>query len=200
MTNKAGEESSACFSETSQKGALSVNYGEIKTYDIANGPGVRVTLFVSGCTNACKGCFQPQTWDFGYGQEFDESAKERIFTELSHVFTQGLTLLGGDPFEPANQRALVPFLREVKEKYPGKDIWAFTGFLYEDLLTEGTYCHTEVSEEMLDMLDVLVDGRFEEDLKDITLRFRGSSNQRLIDLPATRAAGEVVLWDDGGHM
>ena len=161
-----------------------MNYGEIKTYDIANGPGVRVTLFVSGCTNACKGCFQPQTWDFGYGQEFDESAKERIFTELSHVFTQGLTLLGGDPFEPANQRALVPFLREVKEKYPGKDIWAFTGFLYEDLLTEG----------------VLVDGRFEEDLKDITLRFRGSSNQRLIDLPATRAAGEVVLWDDGGHM
>ncbi len=108
-----------------------MNYGEIKTYDIANGPGVRVTLFVSGCTNACKGCFQPQTWDFGYGQEFDESAKERIFTELSHVFTQGLTLLGGDPFEPANQRALVPFLREVKEKYPGKDIWAFTGFLYE---------------------------------------------------------------------
>ena len=177
-----------------------MNYGEIKTYDIANGPGVRVTLFVSGCTNACKGCFQPQTWDFGYGQEFDESAKERIFTELSHVFTQGLTLLGGDPFEPANQRALVPFLREVKEKYPGKDIWAFTGFLYEDLLTEGTYCHTEVSEEMLDMLDVLVDGRFEEDLKDITLRFRGSSNQRLIDLPATCAAGEVVLWDDGGHM
>ena len=179
---------------------LPMHYGTIKNCDIANGEGVRVTLFVSGCTNRCKNCFQPQTWDFNYGQEFDDSAKERIFTELSHVFTQGLTLLGGDPFEPANQRALVPFLREVKEKYPGKDIWAFTGFLYEDLLTEGTYCHTEVSEEMLGMLDVLVDGRFEEDLKDITLRVRGSSNQRLIDLPATRAAGEVVLWDDGGHM
>ncbi|MEE1299501.1 MAG: anaerobic ribonucleoside-triphosphate reductase activating protein [Acutalibacteraceae bacterium] len=177
-----------------------MHYGEIKTYDIANGPGVRVTLFVSGCTNACKNCFQPQTWDFHYGQEFDDSAKERIFTELSHIFTQGLTLLGGDPFEPANQRALVPFLREVREKFPGKDIWAFTGFLYEDLLTEGTYCHTEVSEEMLSLCDVLVDGRFEEDLKDITLRFRGSSNQRLIDLSATRETGEIVLWDDGGHM
>lgn len=177
-----------------------MNYATIKNCDIANGPGVRVTLFVSGCTNACKGCFQPQTWDFDYGAEFDDSAKERIFTELSHVYTQGLTLLGGDPFEPENQRALLHFLKECKERFPKKDIWAFTGFLYEDLLTEGTYCHTEVTEEMLSLCDVLVDGKFEEDLKDITLRFRGSSNQRLIDLPATRATGTVTLWDDGGHM
>ena len=178
-----------------------MNYGEIKTYDIANGPGVRVTLFVSGCTNACRECFQPQTWDFNYGQEFDDAAKERIFTELSHPFTQGLTLLGGDPFEPDNQRALVPFLHEVRERYPDKDIWAFSGFYYEDeLLKDGSYCRTEVTDEMLSLVDVLVDGRYIPELHDITLRFRGSSNQSLIDLPASREAGEVVLWDDGGHM
>lgn len=112
-------------------------YGNIKTFDIANGPGVRVTLFVSGCTNACKNCFQPETWDFQYGQPFDDAAKERILTELSQPFIQGLTLLGGDPFEPSNQEALVPFLRTVRERFPDKDIWSFTGYTLEELQSDG---------------------------------------------------------------
>lgn len=172
-------------------------YGTIKTCDIANGPGVRVTLFVSGCTNRCKNCFQPETWDFHYGQPFDEIAEERICAELETAYVKGLTLLGGDPFEPENQRGLYPFIKRVRETYPDKDIWAFTGFTYEDLLKEGAYAHCEVTEDLLSLMDVLVDGKFVEELHDITLRFRGSSNQRLIDLNQTRKTGEVTLWDDG---
>jgi len=172
-----------------------MHYGTIKTCDIANGPGVRVTLFVSGCTNQCKNCFQPETWDFDYGQPFDEMAEERIFTELSHSYVRGLTLLGGEPFEPQNQEALVPFLRKVREQYPDKDIWSFTGFTLEQLKTDGSHPRCAYTDDMLDLLDVLVDGRFVEELHDITLRFRGSSNQRLIDMNMTRETGEIVLWD-----
>lgn len=166
-------------------------YGEIKNCDIANGEGVRVTLFVSGCTNRCKGCFQPQTWDFCYGQPFTAETEEQLLQMLSPTYISGLTLLGGEPFEPENQRCLVPFLRRVRAAYPQKTIWSFSGFTYEELTTDGTHPRCEVTDEMLSLLDVLVDGRFVEERKDISLRFRGSSNQRLLDLNATRKAGKV---------
>lgn len=171
-------------------------YGEIKNCDIANGEGVRVTLFVSGCTNRCKGCFQPQTWDFCYGQPFTVETEERLLSLLSPSYISGLTLLGGEPFEPENQRALVPFLRRIRAAYPQKTIWGFSGFTYEELTTDGTHPRCEVTDEMLSLLDVLVDGRFVEERKDISLRFRGSSNQRLIDLNATRTAGELRFLPD----
>lgn len=168
-------------------------YGEIKDCDIANGEGVRVTLFVSGCTNHCPHCFQPQTWDFTYGQPFTKETEDKLLNMLAPDYIQGLTLLGGEPFEPENQRALVPFLRRVRETLPPKNIWSFTGFTYEDLLTDGSHPRCEVTDEMLSMLDVLVDGRFVEELKNLSLRFRGSSNQRLIDLKKTRETGIVTL-------
>ena len=171
-------------------------YGEIKDCDIANGSGVRVTLFVSGCTNRCKGCFQPQTWDFSYGWEFTKETEEEILRLLKPAYIKGLTLLGGEPFEPQNQRALLPFVKRVKETYPGKNIWAFSGFTYDEMKTVGSHPRCEVTDELLDLTDVLVDGRFVEELKDISLRFRGSSNQRIIDLNLTRQRGEVVLWKD----
>ena len=171
-------------------------YGEIKNCDIANGIGVRVTLFVSGCTNRCPDCFQPETWDFDYGQPFTAETEEKLLQMLAPSYINGLTLLGGDPFEPDNQRALTPFLHRVRERYPKKTIWAFTGFLYEDLLREGSHPRCEATDEMLGLIDVLVDGPFVQRLKDISLRFRGSSNQRLIDMNATRDRGQIVLWDD----
>ncbi len=170
-----------------------MHYGEIKSCDIADGIGVRVSLFVSGCTNRCEGCFQPKTWDFDYGEEFTEETEEYILELLKPSYIDGLTLLGGEPFEPSNQRAILPFLRKVKECYPNKTVWSYTGFTMEALRSEGSHCHCEATEEILSMLDVLVDGKFEQNKKDITLRFRGSSNQRVIDVPATLAAGEVVL-------
>lgn len=171
-------------------------YGEIKNCDIANGEGVRVTLFVSGCTNHCPHCFQPQTWDFAYGRPFTGETEAHLLSLLAPDYINGLTLLGGEPFEPENQRALLPFLRRVRAAYPGKNIWSFTGFTYEELLTEGSHPRCEVTDELLSLLDVLVDGRFVEELKDISLRFRGSSNQRLLDLKATRAAGELRFLPD----
>ena len=173
-----------------------MHYGELKTCDIANGTGVRVTLFVSGCTNRCPGCFQPQTWDFCYGQPYTDQTQAQIFAELDKSYVDGLTLLGGEPFEPANQPTLVALLRQVKERYPSKSVWCFTGFrLGEELLTEGAYPRTEYTDEMLSYIDILVDGRFMQELKDISLQFRGSRNQRIIDLNATRKAGEIVIWD-----
>ena len=166
-------------------------YGEIKHCDIANGEGVRVTLFVSGCTNRCKNCFQPQTWAFDYGQPFTAETEARLLDLLSPDYINGLTLLGGEPFEPENQRALLPFLRRVRARYPGKTIWSYTGFTYAELLTPGSHPRCEATDELLSLLDVLVDGRYVEELKDISLRFRGSSNQRLIDLAATRRDGAV---------
>ncbi len=171
-------------------------YGEIKNCDIANGEGVRVTLFVSGCTNRCERCFQPQTWAFDYGQPFTRETEEHILSLLSPGYINGLTLLGGEPFEPENQRALLPFVRRVRAAFPGKNIWAFSGFTYEELLRRGSHPHCEATGELLSLIDVLVDGRFVEALKDISLRFRGSSNQRLIDLNATRRIGEIILLPD----
>ena len=171
-------------------------YGNIKNCDIANGVGVRVTLFVSGCTNHCEDCFQPQTWDFEYGQPFTEETEDELIEMLRPEYINGLTLLGGEPFEPSNQERLVPFLKRVRKELPDKDIWAFSGFTYEQLMTEGTHCHTEYTEEMLGLVDILVDGRFEKDKKNIALRFRGSENQRIIDLNKTRECGILKLWDE----
>ena len=175
-----------------------MHYGEIKNCDIANGLGVRVTLFVSGCTNRCKGCFQPQTWDFEYGQPFTALTEDNILEMLRPGYIRGLTLLGGEPFEPENQRALLPFVRRVKAEFPGKDIWAFSGFTYEELTDPSARCHCEATEELLSHIDILVDGRFEEELKNISLKFRGSSNQRIIDLNKTRETGSLTFWDETG--
>lgn len=163
-----------------------MNYCEIKNCDIANGKGVRVTLFVSGCRNHCKGCFQPETWDFAYGEPFTEEIENQILEMLEPSYIDGLTLLGGDPFEPENQRDLINFLRRVKSSFPRKNIWCFTGYTYEMLTTEGTHPRCEVTDEMLSLIDTLVDGPFEEELKDISLAFRGSSNQRILDLNEMR--------------
>lgn len=171
-------------------------YGEIKSCDIANGEGVRVSLFVSGCTNHCENCFQPQTWAFDYGKPFTAETEEYILELLRPDYINGLTLLGGEPFEPENQRSLLPFVHRVRAQYPQKTVWAFTGFTYEELKQEGSYPRCEATDELLSLLDVLVDGRYVEKLKDISLRFRGSSNQRLIDLNATRSVGDVQLWDE----
>ena len=171
-------------------------YGEIKNCDIANGIGVRVTLFVSGCTNRCPGCFQPETWDFDYGQPFTAETEEKLLEMLAPSYINGLTLLGGEPFEPPNQRALTPFLHRVRALYPAKTVWAFTGFLYEDLLRQGSHPRCEITDEMLDAVDVLVDGPFLEGKHEVGLRFRGSVNQRLIDMNKTREQGRIVLWRD----
>ena len=172
-----------------------MNYCNIKKYDIANGEGVRTTLFVSGCTNHCEHCFQPETWDFNYGQEFTDEVADEIIESLDPYYVNGLTLLGGEPFEPKNQPALVELLRRVRAEQPSKNIWCFTGFTLDGELTkEGAYPRTLYTDEMLSMVDVLVDGRFVNSLKDISLRFRGSSNQRVIDMNETRRTGKIVLY------
>ena len=169
-----------------------MNYCEIKNCDIADGPGVRVTLFVSGCTNHCEGCFQPETWDFGYGEPFTREVEDRLIGLLEPHYIAGLTLLGGDPFEPSNQAALLPFVKRVRETYPEKTIWAYTGFTFEELRRDGSHPRCQATDELLALIDVLVDGRFVLKLKDLRLRFRGSSNQRLIDVKKTLESGKIV--------
>ncbi len=172
-------------------------YGSLKNCDIANGIGVRVTLFVSGCTNCCEGCFNPDTWDFKYGQAFTEETEEEILKMLEPDYIRGFTVLGGEPFEPENQRVIVPLLEKIRARYPNKDIWAFTGFRYHDeLIVPGSHPNCEVTDRFLDLIDVLVDGRFVLCKKDLRLRYRGSSNQRIIDMKETRRTGEIVLWDE----
>lgn len=173
-----------------------MNYAEIKYCDIANGLGCRTVLFVSGCRNHCKGCFQPETWAFDYGEAFTEEIKQKILESLAPAYVQGLTLLGGDPFEEENQEALLPFVRVVKKQYPNKDIWAYTGYVYDTDLIEGGRKHTENTDELLSVIDILVDGPFVEELKDITLKFKGSSNQRVIDLKKTRETGKIIIAID----
>ena len=172
-------------------------YGEIKNCDIANGEGVRVTLFVSGCTNHCKNCFQPQTWDFTYGQPFTKETEEQLLSLLAPSYINGLTLLGGEPFEPENQRELLPFVRNFKALYPAKTVWCYSGYTWEQLTgAEPSPARCEVTDELLALLDVLVDGRFVQAEYDISLRFRGSRNQRLLDVPKSLAAGQPVWWED----
>ena len=169
-----------------------MNYAGIKYCDIANGTGCRTVLFVSGCRNACKGCFQPQTWDFGYGEPFDEKVQTEVLDSLAPDYITGITLLGGEPFEPENQKELVPFMRKVAAQYPNKNVWAFTGYIYDKDLIAGGRRNTEDTDELLYMIDVLVDGPFVEELKDITLKFRGSSNQRVLNLRETIRTGKIT--------
>ncbi len=175
---------------------INMNYCGIKKCDIANGLGVRVTLFVSGCTHHCKGCFQPETWDFNYGTEFTEQVEQEILDAMKPEYIHGLTLLGGEPFEPENQRVLVKLLRKVKAEYPKKNIWAYTGYLLDEELLKPSRARCEVTDEMLEMIDVLVDGEFKLELKNISLQFCGSENQRLIDMNKTRENGEISLWKE----
>lgn len=173
-----------------------MNYATIKNCDIANGPGVRVSLFVSGCTHRCKGCFNEVAWDFNYGQPFTQETVDEILRMLAPNHVKGLTLLGGEPFEPQNQPAIVDLLRQVKQKYPEKSIWAFSGYLFDRDILPGRLGDPEITREFLSYLDVLVDGPFVESKKNLSLRFRGSENQRLINVPASMEQGRVVLWED----
>lgn len=173
-----------------------MNYAEIKNCDIANGPVVRISVFVSGCTHHCPGCFNSEAWDFDYGQPFTQQTIDRILEMLKPDYIRGLTLLGGEPFEPENQGAVVELLRQIKEKYPHKSIWAFSGYLFDRDILSGRLGPWEITREFLSYLDVLVDGPFVEAKKNLGLRFRGSENQRIIDVPASLAANQVVLWQD----
>jgi len=171
-----------------------MKYGEIKNCDIANGEGVRISLFVSGCTHHCKGCFNAETWDFNYGKPFTTEVEEQLLSDLKPGYIAGLTLLGGEPFEPVNQRALIGFVRKVREQLPEKTIWCYSGYTYDKDLIPGGKAYCECTDELISMLDVLVDGEFVEELKDIRLTFRGSSNQRIIDVKKTLENGEVCLY------
>lgn len=170
-----------------------MNYCGIKNCDIANGIGTRVTLFVSGCTHHCKGCFQPETWDFEYGEKFTKKVRDEIIEMLRPRYIHGLTLLGGEPFEPENQRELVGFLEEVRSAYPDKNIWCYTGYLMDEELLKPSRARCEVTDKMLGMIDVLVDGEFREDKKNISLPFCGSENQRIIDVKKSLTENKIVL-------
>jgi anaerobic ribonucleoside-triphosphate reductase activating protein len=173
-----------------------MNYGTIKRCDIANGPGVRTSLFVSGCTHHCKGCFQPETWNFEYGTPYTKETETILLDSLKPSYVKGFTVLGGEPFEPANQRVLVKLLKKIREEYPDLNIWVYTGYLYEELvgLVEGTgRARCEVTDEMLSYLEGLVDGEFMEDKKDISLSFRGSSNQRVINVQESLKEKHIIL-------
>lgn len=159
-----------------------MNYGNIKKYDVADGPGVRVSLFVSGCRHHCKGCFNPETWNFDFGQPFTKETEEEIIEALSPDYIEGFTVLGGEPFEPENQAVVMPLLKRIKETFPKKTIWCYSGYLYDVDMIPGGKIYTEYTEEMLSYIDVLVDGEFVEELKNLMLQFRGSSNQRIIHL------------------
>lgn len=173
-----------------------MNYAAIKNCDIANGPGVRVSLFVSGCTHHCKGCFNADTWDFNYGQPFTQDTVDEILKMLAPSHVKGLTILGGEPFEPQNQPAVLELLRKIKQTLPDKSIWAFSGYLFDKDILSGRLGTWEITKEYLSYLDVLVDGPFILEKKDLSLRFRGSSNQRLIDVQASLENNAVVLWED----
>ncbi len=170
-----------------------MHVGEILKADSANGEGIRVSIFVSGCTNRCPGCFQPETWDFHYGRLYDESVEKLLFDELSKPYYDGLTILGGEPFEPSNQLGIIEIIRRVRSELPDKNIWIYTGFVYDKDLVPGGRKYTEVTDEILDSIDILVDGKFEEDKKNLRLNFRGSENQRIIDMKRTRSEGNIIL-------
>ena len=170
-----------------------MHYGNIKKLDVANGEGVRVSLFVSGCRNRCPNCFQPETWNFTYGEEFTEATVETLLQALRPDYVDGLSLLGGEPFEPENQVELVALLEQIRRKFPKKNIWCYTGYTLEQLQSD-SHPHCAATEKMLSMIDVLVDGRFVEELKDVSLKFRGSSNQRIIDLKPSLESGTIHIY------
>lgn len=174
-----------------------MNYGTIKKCDVANGPGVRVSLFVSGCTHHCKGCFNPETWDFCYGKKFSSETEDEILKLLEPDYIRGFSLLGGEPFEPQNQPEITKLLRKVKHSFPEKTVWCYSGYTIDgDILNPESRIRTEYTDEMLGYIDVLVDGEFIEERKNLNLRFRGSENQRLIDVNKTLTGKNIVVLDD----
>lgn len=173
-----------------------MNYAEIKNCDIANGPGVRVTLFVSGCTHHCEGCFNQETWDFQYGEPFTQTTQQRIIKDLAPDYIAGLTLLGGEPLEYNNWQSLLPLLREVKRMYPQKTIWCYTGYLFDKDILERFCAQWKEMAEFLSYLDVIVDGEFILSQKDISLQFRGSANQRIIAVQESLAEGKIIYWEE----
>ena len=177
-----------------------MNYADIKTLDIANGPGCRTTLFVSGCRNRCPGCFNSEAWDFRFGKPYTEKTEEYLLETLAPDYVTGLTILGGEPFEPENQPVVQHLVDAVNESFPEKTIWCFTGYVFEDLIRKGAPKNTEYTLPLLDGIDVLVDGPYIEAQSDITLRFRGSSNQRIIDVQKSLAEEHTILWQDTPYM
>ncbi len=172
-----------------------MNYATIKPIDVANGTGIRVSLFVSGCTHRCKGCFNAEAWDFNYGRPFETYAKEKIFKSLEPDYIEGFSLLGGEPFEPQNQVALLPFLKELKQKFPQKTIWCYSGYSFENDILAGKLGDADITKEMISLIDILIDGEFIEEQKDLHLRFRGSANQRIIDVQKSLSENKTVLWN-----
>ena len=176
-----------------------MNYATVKTHDVANGPGVRVSLFVSGCGHHCKNCFNEEAWDYQYGEPYTPAVEQRILDALAPDYITGLSLLGGEPMDPRNQETVCALVRRVRETYPDKTIWCYSGYTLDEQLLAGKVGDPQTVRELLSMLDVLVDGRFVEEQKDLTLRFRGSANQRLIDVPKTLQTGKIVWWDESNE-
>lgn len=172
-----------------------MNYADIKVADVANGTGVRVSLFVSGCNHHCKGCFNPEAWNFNYGKEFTEEEIEKILQELDHPYVSGLSILGGEPLEYVNQKGLLPLLKKVKKRFPEKNIWCYTGYTFDKDVIGNMFENWEQTEELVSYIDVMVDGKFEEDKKDLNLKFRGSSNQRVIDVQKSLKVHKVIPYD-----
>ena len=172
-----------------------MNYATVKYFDIANGLGIRTSLFVSGCTHHCKNCFNSEAWDFNYGKPFDDNIENQIINSLKNPFCDGLSLLGGEPFEPSNQKGLLPFLKRAKKEIPNLNVWCYTGYLFDKELLEDSRAKTEDTLEMLKLIDVLVDGKFVEELKNLNLRFKGSENQRIIDVKKSLEENKVVLFE-----
>jgi len=177
-----------------------MNYADIKRVDVANGPGIRVSLFVSGCTHHCKGCFNPETWDFNFGELFTEKQIDEIISYLEPGHIKGLSLLGGEPFEYSNQQGLLPLLRKVKEVYPDKDVWCYTGYSFDENIVKEMMVKWPETRELIKYIDIIVDGKFIQELKDLNLIFRGSSNQRIIDVQKSLEADEIVLWEGKGSL
>lgn len=172
-----------------------MNYAAIKPFDVANGPGVRVSLFVSGCTHRCEDCFNREAWDFSYGEEFTEREMQKILKALEPDYIKGFSLLGGEPFEPRNQAVLADVLQKIKEVYPEKNVWCYTGYTFETDLLSGRLCDYAVTQKMLKNIDILVDGKFIKELKNLKLRFKGSENQRIIDVKKSMEENKIILWE-----
>ena len=177
-----------------------MNYADIKYCDVANGKGVRVSLFVSGCTHYCKGCFNEEAWNYYYGKPFTEDTIQQVIGYLDKPYIAGLSLLGGEPFEHVNQQGLLPLLREVKKRFPDKNVWCYTGYDFEKDILNVMAKKWQETEEMLSYIDILVDGEFVEELKNPSLQFKGSSNQRIIEVQPSLAAGRVIEWQDHPYV
>ena len=172
-----------------------MNYADIKVADVANGKGVRVSLFVSGCTHHCKGCFNSQAWDFNYGKEFTEEDINRIINELDHPYIAGLSLLGGEPLEHVNQKGILPLLKRFKEKFPDKNVWCYSGYTFDKDIVGNMFNKWPETKEVMSYIDVLVDGKFEEDKKNLSIMLRGSSNQRVIDVNKSLNNNDIVMYE-----